>query len=225
MAIQRLVRPALLLAGGALTIMMTAACQGNVNATGTWSDNPTTTAAAAAPSTHTTAPAFTTPAAATPTKAAAPATASHSGGGQATVKVKANMDPQRQPGDEILEITNSGSGPLVLNGSPKLTFLAEDNSTLNVPQQHVDQPGAATSITLQPGQTAFAGVKLVAGDKSDPSTFVATTTTLTLPGAAPVNVTLSDANGKVVGYPELDLKSVQIGTFQPASQGVNPDTW
>jgi hypothetical protein len=59
MAIQRLVRPTLLLAGGALTIVMTAACQGNFNANGNWSEPPTTSAAAAIGGATTAAPSTT----------------------------------------------------------------------------------------------------------------------------------------------------------------------
>ena len=75
MAIHRLVRPALLLSGGALTLVMTAACQGNVNATGNWSDNPTTSGVA----TGQTAPAATTTA--VPTTARTTPAASGTGGG------------------------------------------------------------------------------------------------------------------------------------------------
>ncbi|HWC83051.1 MAG TPA: DUF4232 domain-containing protein [Pseudonocardiaceae bacterium] len=228
MAIRRLVRPTLLVAGGALTIALTAACTGNSNASGTGSDNSATGAVAVA--SHST-PAAGSTAGNTagntiPAANGGQALTSHSdGAGQATVSVKANMDPQQQPGDKILEVTNTGTGPLTLDGFPQLGFLAADNHALDVPTQQVDEPGPATSVTLQPGETAFAGVKLISGDKDDPSTQVATTTTLTVPGAAPTNVTLTGDDGQPIGYPELDLKSVQVGSFQPAAQGVNPDIW
>jgi hypothetical protein len=106
-----------------------------------------------------------------------------------------------------------------------LSFLNAANGSLPVPVQKVNQPGAATPITLQPGQSAFAGVRLILGDKAATDTFVATTTNLTLPGAPAVVVNLIDDNGHATPYPELDLKSVQVGTFQPAMQGVSPDAW
>ncbi|WP_051579776.1 DUF4232 domain-containing protein [Pseudonocardia acaciae] len=142
------------------------------------------------------------------------------------VPVGAELTHQQQPGSEILAVTNKGNAPLSLNGWPQLSFLAANNSPVPVPVQQVNQPGAATPTTLQPGQSAFAGVKLVAGPKSSSDVFVATTTKLTVPGAAgPVVVTLIGPDGKPVGYPELSLKSVQVGTFQPVMQGVSPDAW
>ena len=93
MAIRRLVRPALLLSGGALTLIMTAACQGNVNATGNWSDNPATSGVAAGQ----TAPAATTtaPAPAPNTARTSPA-ASGNGGGTAAgpVYVELSFTPK-----------------------------------------------------------------------------------------------------------------------------------
>lgn len=140
--------------------------------------------------------------------------------------VSAELTQQQGPGAEVLAVTNRGSEPLSIDGWPKLTFLGADNSAELVPVQQVNQPGAASRITLQPGQSAFAGVKLVTGDKASSDTYVATTTKLAVPGAAgPVVVSLVGQDGKPVGYPELDLKSVQVGTFQPAMQGVSPDSW
>jgi hypothetical protein len=64
-------------------------------------------------------------------------------------------------------------------------------------------------------------VTWVPGDKAETTTYVATTVRLTPPGTAtPVVVSVIGTDGRVSGYPELDLKSVKVGTWQPASQGV-----
>jgi uncharacterized protein DUF4232 len=166
-----------------------------------------------------------------PSQAATSATTSVSGSAtpaketNGSTSITAELTHQQAVGSEILTITNKGSRPLTINGSPEFTFFSADNGKLPVPVQKVNMPGAASPITLQAGQSAFAGVKLVIGDKASDSTYVATTTKVTVPGAAPVVVSLIGDDGKPAGYPELALKSVQVGTFQPAMQGVSPDSW
>jgi hypothetical protein len=140
-------------------------------------------------------------------------------------KIGAELVHQQAPGSEILVVTNKGAEPLTVDGWPTLSFLNAANGSLAVPVRKVSQPGAATRTTIQPGQSAFAGVKLIFGDKADNDTYVATTTNLTIPGAPTTVVSLIGDDGHAAEYPELDLKSVQVGTFQPSMQGVSPDAW
>jgi hypothetical protein len=110
---------------------------------------------------------------------------------------------------------------VTIKGWPAMKFLDAANGTLPVPVQQVAVPGAGPSIRLAPGRTAFAGVTWVPGDKADTATYVATTIRLTPPGTGTaVVVSVIGTNGRVNGYPELDLRSVKVGTWQPASQGV-----
>ncbi|HYS39116.1 MAG TPA: DUF4232 domain-containing protein [Pseudonocardiaceae bacterium] len=121
----------------------------------------------------------------------------------------------------LLALTNTGKQSVTVQGWPAMKFLDAANGTLSVPVQRVAVPGAGPSIRLAPGRTAFAGVTWVVGDKAETDTYVATTVRLTPPGAgAPVVVSVVGTDGRVSGYPELDLKSVKVGTWQPASQGV-----
>jgi hypothetical protein len=118
-------------------------------------------------------------------------------------------------------LTNHGAQSVTIHGWPTLKFLGADNAPLAVPERKVEQPGPGPSITLAPGRTAFAGVKWVSGDKADASTFVATSVSLTPPShTTAVNVHLIGIDGKSGGYHELALKSVEVGTLQPSSQGV-----
>jgi len=155
--------------------------------------------------------------------AVSPAAAQNAGNVQG--KIGAELVHQQAPGSEILVVTNKGTGPLTVDGWPTLSFLNAANGSLAVPVRKVSQPGAATKTTIQPGQSAFAGVKLVFGGKGDNDTYVATTTNLTIPGAPTTVVSLIGDDGHAAEYPELDLKSVQVGTFQPSMQGVSPDAW
>ncbi len=121
----------------------------------------------------------------------------------------------------LLALTNTGKQSVTVQGWPAMKFLDAANGTLSVPVQRVAVPGAGPSIRLARGRTAFAGVTWVVGDKAETDTYVATTVRLTPPGAgAPVVVRVVGTDGRVSGYPELDLKSVKVGTWQPASQGV-----
>ncbi|HEY3606626.1 MAG TPA: DUF4232 domain-containing protein [Pseudonocardiaceae bacterium] len=121
----------------------------------------------------------------------------------------------------LLTLTNAGKQAVTVQGWPAMKFLDAADGTLPVPVQRVAVPGAGPSIRLAPGRTAFAGVTWVPGDKAETTTYVATTVRLTPPGtAAPVVVSVIGTDGRVSGYPELDLKSVKVGTWQPASQGV-----
>ncbi len=138
----------------------------------------------------------------------------------AVVAVRAELTMQ---GGELglLTLTNAGKQAVTVQGWPAVKFLDAANGTLPVPVQRVAVPGAGPSIRLAPGRTAFAGVTWVPGDKAETTTYVATTVRLTQPGtAAPVAVSVIGTDGRVRGYPELDLKSVKVGTWQPASQGV-----
>jgi hypothetical protein len=61
----------------------------------------------------------------------------------------------------------------------------------------------------------------VVGDKADASTFVATSVRVTPPnGTGRTNVAIVGTDGHSGGYAEFDMKSVQVGTLQPSSQGV-----
>jgi hypothetical protein len=133
---------------------------------------------------------------------------------------RADMTIQ-QAGLGLLALTNTGKRKVTVQGWPTLTFRNAADEPLAVPTHQVKIPGAGPSITIRPGETAFAGVKWASGDKGSTSTYVATSIELTPPGATdPVNVNIIGVNGQTGGYTEFDLTSVQVGTLQPAAQGV-----
>lgn len=186
----------------AATLILLAGCGGSTQSSGSSSSaapTTTTTTASAPATTHTT-------------------SASHQAGA-AAASFKADLTVQGE-GSALLTLTNSGSQSVTIQGWPTLKFLGANNGALAVPEQKVEKPGAAPSITLAPGRTAFAGIKWVLGDKADTSTFVATSVTVTPPNHTTVKANLIGTDGKVAGYLELPLKSVQVGTLQPSSQGV-----
>src|SRR5947209_2646348 len=156
MAIHRLVRPALLLSGGALTLAMTAACQGNFNANGNWSDNGTTSNVAAGGQ-------ATTPANATQAASSGGIGTSHSG----LPECKAgNLKLALGPGDgggagstyPSLEFTNISKTSCVMVGFPGVSFVAgDDGHQVGAPATRTGGIGA--QVTLAPGASASALVK------------------------------------------------------------------
>lgn len=119
----------------------------------------------------------------------------------------------------LLAVTNNGSRTCTLYGYPSFGLknaagdLFSDSKTV-----YVQHPGAATSITLRPGRTAFAGVKWTFCSGGD----LIGGLVLTPPGEranTPVNL---EGVGHSQEVPSLRLcsHSVTAGTFQPSSQGV-----
>jgi hypothetical protein len=190
-------------AGTALTLAALAGCGSSNQATTTsTSAGPASTSAPAQPASASTAHST---------------TASHASSTAASFKADLTI---QQEGSALLTLTNSGTQSVTIQGWLTLKFLGANNAPLAVPEQKVDKPGAGPSITLAPGRTAFAGVKWVSGDKADAATLVATSVTVAPPNHTAVKVNLIGVDGKTAGYLELPLKSVQIGTLQPSSQGV-----
>ncbi|MGP4016847.1 DUF4232 domain-containing protein [Saccharopolyspora sp. 5N708] len=133
--------------------------------------------------------------------------------------VDLNVQPDR-PGVLLMAVTNNSRQSCALDGWVDLvaTNMAGEPLT-DIPTEKVEMPGAPVEINLDPGEAAFAGVHLELGDKADADTFVATGFTATPPGTA------GSTNADIIGigdgqYTEFPIKSIQIGTLQPAAQGV-----
>jgi hypothetical protein len=127
----------------------------------------------------------------------------------------------QKAGVALLALTNASTGPCRLTGWPKLGLLAADGSALTVPVQEVEQPGPATPSDLDPGESAFAGIKWTACDKADSGCAVATTLTVAPEGGgSPVVATIVGIEGGGQTVTELPVSALTIGTIQPAAQGV-----
>ena len=203
MRVRQVVLPVL----AAATLIGLAACGSGTSASGSApSSNATTTASAPMTSTSN-------------QVAAAPVTSSGTASASAG-KFSVDLTIQ-QDGLGLLSVQNNGKAKATIDGWPTLTFLNAANEPVAVPVKKVNIPGAAGSITLAPGQNAFAGVKWTDGDKASASTFVATTIEVTPPGSSTAVVAnVIGTNGKKQSYYEFDITSVQVGTLQPSTQGV-----
>ncbi|WP_051799119.1 DUF4232 domain-containing protein [Catenuloplanes japonicus] len=168
---------------------------------------------------------------AAPTQSAAPAEPSTGSSTAATgaavpgdpctgedIKVDATL---MKAGIALLAITNTSTTACRISGWPKLTLLAADNSALTVPVREVPQPGPATPSDLDPGESAFAGVKWTNCDKAAAGCAVVTTLTVAPEGGgSPVVAKITGVEGGSQTVPELPLSALEVGTIQPSSQGV-----
>lgn len=133
--------------------------------------------------------------------------------------VKVELTLQGKPGLGLLAATNQGTTPITFQGWPKLTFttLADEVAAIPVEQKLV--PGEGPSITLQPGQTAFAGVQLDVDD--DANSIAIGSMTAELPGMTPVKVTFIGPDGQsITDISTMKVSEAKVGTMQPATQGV-----
>ncbi|GHH30392.1 DUF4232 domain-containing protein [Lentzea cavernae] len=133
--------------------------------------------------------------------------------------VKAELTMQGKPGLGLLTATNQGSAPITFQGWPKLAFTNPANEPAAIPVEQKLVPGEGPSITLQPGQTAFAGVQLDVDD--DTNSFAINEMTAELPGMVPVKVTFIGTDGQpIADLTKLKVSEAKVGTMQPAAQGV-----
>ncbi|MET9632917.1 DUF4232 domain-containing protein [Lentzea sp. NPDC006480] len=133
------------------------------------------------------------------------------------VDVKLTM--QGKPGLGLLAATNQGKAPITFQGWPKLAFTNPANQPAAIPVEQKLVPGEGPSITLQPGQTAFAGVLLDVDD--DANSFAINEMTAELPGLVPAKVTFIGTDGQpIADLSKLKVSEAKVGTMQPVTQGV-----
>ncbi|HEX7305859.1 DUF4232 domain-containing protein [Lentzea sp.] len=148
---------------------------------------------------------------------ASPSTAA-SGADKTQSAIKAELTMQGKPGLGLLTATNRGSAPVTFQGWPKLSFTNAAGEPAAIPVEQKLVPGEGPSITLQPGQTAFAGVLM---DLDGGNSFALNEMTAELPGTAPAKVTFIGTDGQpIADVGKLKVSEVKVGTMQPAAQGV-----
>lgn len=133
-----------------------------------------------------------------------------------------NVDVNLQPnaGLALLALTNGSTTTCSLDGWVTLAFERADRSPVEVAQQQVEHPGPPAATELDPGESAFAGVKWVTCDPASVDCAVATTVRVGAPGDSATAVArVIGADGtEAVG--ELPIADVQIGSIQPSTQSV-----
>ncbi|GAA4853717.1 DUF4232 domain-containing protein [Saccharopolyspora rosea] len=137
-------------------------------------------------------------------------------------KVDFNVQPQ-QPGGFLVAVTNKSDQPCTVNGWMKVKGTDMKGDSVDLPVHDVPVPGAPTDVTIKPGETAFAGMKVETGSKADPNTKVVSGLEAQLPGIpGEPNSTIVPDDGKTWQEqpdPTIPVKSVELGTLQPTPQG------
>jgi len=140
------------------------------------------------------------------------------GQGKQEPAVKAELTMQGKPGLALLAATNQGTGPITFQGWPKLAFTNAAGGPAAIPVEQKLVPGEGPSITLQPGQTAFAGVQF---DTDDTTSFAINEMTVELPGMVPAKVKFIGTDGQpIADVSSMRVSEAKVGTMQPATQGV-----
>lgn len=130
------------------------------------------------------------------------------------------MQAQPDGGVFLLGMKNTSDKACQLGGWVNLTPTNMAGQPMATPTENVNMPGPDQNLTLDPGKTAFSGVKVELSDQSDPDAEVATGFTATPSDmTGTVNVQVSDTNGGDSPL-ELPIKNLQVGTLQASPQGV-----
>jgi hypothetical protein len=136
-----------------------------------------------------------------------------------TADLKADLTKQDFGDVALLTLTNAAKQACTLNGWADVRVLDPTGGPVDIPTTKVDQPGPPVEVVLEPQHSAFAGIKWKACDKRSASCQAGNGIEVVPPGGAGyVDVDL-------VGFPEpekvnLTMASIQIGSLQPATQGV-----
>jgi hypothetical protein len=133
-------------------------------------------------------------------------------------QVKADLTAQPGKPSAMLVVTNTTDSACNVAGWATLKVGDPSGAVNDVRFRNVEQPGPAEPVTLEPGRSAFAGIKWVACDKGSTSCLAGNSIQVGLPGGGTQYAELS-------GFPDpekagITWASVQVGTFQPSNQGV-----
>ncbi|MFR9730430.1 DUF4232 domain-containing protein [Saccharopolyspora sp. MS10] len=130
------------------------------------------------------------------------------------------LQPQPNGGVFLLEMKNTSEKSCEIGGWVDLTPLNMANQPTDAEGERLDHPGPPQDITLEPGRSAFSGVKVELSGQGDPDAQVASGFTAAPSDmAGEVNVDVKDLDGGDSPV-ELPIKSFQVGTLQPSPQGV-----
>ena len=203
-----LLRPAAAAAGLLSIALLLAGCGGG-------EPPPTAPSASQAATGTTTAPGPATGGTTAPAEPAAGGTAA------ACAPADVSADLTLQPGGTrgLLAVTNTSGSACQVSGSPGVRLLNPAAEPVPLRVSKVDQPGPAEPVVLEPGRTAFGGLKWTGCEKSSASCGAGNAIEVELPGAS------AWTGVELQGFPApekvaITMRSIQVGTLQPSNQGV-----
>lgn len=129
---------------------------------------------------------------------------------------KIMMRPQPDdPGSFLLELQNRSDKSCQVGGWANLVPVGSKGPRIDVPTEHVEAPAPPKDdIQLEPGATAFSGVR---ADLGDPPVVAAgfDATLSNTPGDVPAEVEKPEGSGA-----RIPVTHLQIGTLQPTPDDV-----
>ncbi|BEL08453.1 hypothetical protein Q0Z83_066440 [Actinoplanes sichuanensis] len=134
-----------------------------------------------------------------------------------TITLQPNGTATTQRG--LVAVTNTSKKACTVHGYLFLTLVNAADEPVDVPVKTVEEPGPPVAFEIKPGTTAFAGTKWAVCDKSDSDCGVGNTIRYSLAKAT------TGPAAKLDGFPAAEksgitMKSLEIGSLQPATQGV-----
>lgn len=133
-------------------------------------------------------------------------------------KLDLNAQPQ-QPGQYLLALTNNSGKSCDVGGWVNFTGQGfEAGQEFQIPTEKVEVPGPVEDFPLQPGRTAFAGVKFNVDQNAEHHATGFRATADKIAGSTDVNLIGTD--GKPADDINLPIESMQVGTLEKTSQGV-----
>ena len=137
------------------------------------------------------------------------------------VAAEITLQPDRADGVQrgLVALRNASDAPCRVEGHASISLRNAADEVVEVPTDEVDEPGPAAPITLKPGTNAFAGIKWTPCDKADPTCGAGNTLSFNLQAST------DGPPAKLLDFPApeksaITMKSLKVGTLQPATQGV-----
>ncbi|MBU2663427.1 DUF4232 domain-containing protein [Actinoplanes bogorensis] len=137
------------------------------------------------------------------------------------LSVEITLQPDRKDGAQrgLVAVTNKSDSDCGVNGRASISLRNAADEVVDVPTKEVNQPGKAIPIMLKSGSSAFEGIKWVPCDKGDATCGAGNTLSFNLQAST------DGPPAKLIDFPApeksaITMKSLQVGTLQPATQGV-----
>ncbi|MEU4689518.1 DUF4232 domain-containing protein [Actinoplanes sp. NPDC023714] len=119
----------------------------------------------------------------------------------------------------LVTLTNATDRDCTIVERASIVLTDADGEVVRVPRDYVDQPRPAAPVTLEPGTSAFQGIKWTTCDRSEESCRVGSGLRFNLESVVP------PSPAELEGFPPgggdaITMASLQLGTTQPTPRGV-----
>ncbi|MCC9311773.1 DUF4232 domain-containing protein [Kitasatospora sp. RB6PN24] len=151
-----------------------------------------------------------------------PSSAAAAGSRCHTDELRADVQLQPDfPGNAMVMLVNKGTRTCTVDGYLGYGGLAADNSRVDLTTNRVAYPGAPIQVALEPGATAFSGLKWSSCDKADAGCEVLAGLVVTPPDETTrLTADVLGVDGQAVPQLTVSAAGLTVGSLQPSNQGV-----